>query len=282
MGGVKDITGLKFGRLTVIKRYGSNKYGRALWLCKCECGNEVVVRGHSLRRGDTTSCGCYQKDKTKERWEDEEFKQKQKNGTKAKWKDEEYRQMQSNKMKEKWNDKDFRQMQSEQRRRMNEEQWQDEEFRQMKSKQMKEIWKDEDMKWKMNYKGGISPISTYLRSLPIVSQWIDDCKKQVNYTCELTGKVGVKLHTHHLKAFNTIVLEAHELYDIEIKKQVKDYNEEELHKLEEYVASWHKDTSNAVVLCEEVHTLFHSLYGKGNNTKEQYIEFKERKQRGDI
>ena len=85
-----------------------------------------------------------------------------------------------------------------------------------------------------------------------------------------------------MKAFNTIVLEAHELYDIEIKKQVKDYNEEELHKLEEYVASWHKDTSNAVVLCEEVHTLFHSLYGKGNNTKEQYIEFKERKQRGDI
>lgn len=282
MGGVKDITGLKFGRLTVIKRCGSNKYGRALWLCKCECGNEVIVRGHSLRRGDTTSCGCYQKDKTKERWEDEEFKQKQKNGTKAKWKDEEYRQMQSDKMKEKWNDKDFRQMQSEQRRRMNEEQWQDEEFRQMKSNKTREQWKDEDMKWKMNYKGGISPISTYLRSLPIVSQWIDDCKKQVNYTCELTGKVGVKLHTHHLKAFNTIVLEAHELHDIEIKKQVKDYNEEELHKLEEYVASWHKDTSNAVVLCEEVHKLFHSLYGKGNNTKEQYIEFKERKQRGDI
>lgn len=54
----KDITGEKFGRLTAIERVGKNKYNYALWKCKCDCGNEVVVSGRSLRSGNTKSCGC--------------------------------------------------------------------------------------------------------------------------------------------------------------------------------------------------------------------------------
>ena len=52
----KDLTGKKFGKLTVIKFHHTNhnKY----WLCKCECGNETIVRGSSLTNGGTTSCGC--------------------------------------------------------------------------------------------------------------------------------------------------------------------------------------------------------------------------------
>ena len=69
---------------------------------------------------------------------------------------------------------------------------------------------------------------------------------------------------------------------IQIKPRVKDYTEEELHKLEEYVASWHKDTSNAVLLSEKVHVLFHSLYGYGNNTPEQFEEFKQRYMAGEF
>jgi hypothetical protein len=33
-----------------------------MWLCQCECGNTVVVNGNALRRGNTRSCGCLQKD----------------------------------------------------------------------------------------------------------------------------------------------------------------------------------------------------------------------------
>lgn len=57
-----DLTGQKFGRLTVIKRADNDKHGNAQWLCKCECGNETIVRGFLLKRGTTKSCGCLQKE----------------------------------------------------------------------------------------------------------------------------------------------------------------------------------------------------------------------------
>lgn len=52
-----DITGQKFGRLTVIERYDvSNRSVR--WLCVCECGNKTKVTGYALRSGHSNSCGC--------------------------------------------------------------------------------------------------------------------------------------------------------------------------------------------------------------------------------
>lgn len=54
---MKDILGQHFGRLTVIAKAPSRN-GRSYWLCRCECGNEVIVRGTSLTSGNTKSCGC--------------------------------------------------------------------------------------------------------------------------------------------------------------------------------------------------------------------------------
>lgn len=53
-----DLIGQKFGKLTVIKREGSDKFYSALWLCQCECGNTKIISGYSLRRGASNSCGC--------------------------------------------------------------------------------------------------------------------------------------------------------------------------------------------------------------------------------
>ena len=58
MSRVKDLTGLKFGRLTVIKRAGSNKDGRATWVCTCECGEISIKTGKLLLNGHCKSCGC--------------------------------------------------------------------------------------------------------------------------------------------------------------------------------------------------------------------------------
>ncbi len=59
-----DLTGQKFGRLTVIERHERPKERRsreAFWLCKCDCGNESTLSGYELRSGNTKSCGCYHK-----------------------------------------------------------------------------------------------------------------------------------------------------------------------------------------------------------------------------
>ena len=57
-----DLTGQRFGRLTVIKQGEPHIYPsgspRRTWICKCDCGNEVTVKTNLLRNGHTTSCGC--------------------------------------------------------------------------------------------------------------------------------------------------------------------------------------------------------------------------------
>lgn len=60
---VIDMTGMKFGRLTVLRRSEARLDGnKAVWHCICECGTAREVLGTSLRSGQTTSCGCYKSD----------------------------------------------------------------------------------------------------------------------------------------------------------------------------------------------------------------------------
>ena len=58
MGQLIDIMGMHFGKLTVIDRAKNNARNRAMWLCRCDCGNERVVLGDDLRSGKVISCGC--------------------------------------------------------------------------------------------------------------------------------------------------------------------------------------------------------------------------------
>lgn len=56
-----DLTGQRFGRLLVIEQVpGYTKDTR--WVCRCDCGKIVEVRRQSLRKGNTTSCGCYHRE----------------------------------------------------------------------------------------------------------------------------------------------------------------------------------------------------------------------------
>lgn len=59
MGKLIDLTGRTFDMLSVIKRVEDNKPGRPMWMCKCECGNIVVVSSTNLlKKNGTKSCGC--------------------------------------------------------------------------------------------------------------------------------------------------------------------------------------------------------------------------------
>ena len=60
-----DLTGQKFGRLTVLEK-DNNRITKSgsYWLCKCECGKIKSIKSSSLRRGEIQSCGCLQKEQT--------------------------------------------------------------------------------------------------------------------------------------------------------------------------------------------------------------------------
>lgn len=66
MSRYKDITGKKFGKLFVIK-YQETKNNYAMWLCKCDCGNEVIALSKTLLNGTKKSCGCIHKEQLIER-----------------------------------------------------------------------------------------------------------------------------------------------------------------------------------------------------------------------
>ncbi len=58
MSKVIDRTGLRYGRLLVIDRAGSNAKQRSTWNVVCDCGNKLVVDRDSLNSGKVKSCGC--------------------------------------------------------------------------------------------------------------------------------------------------------------------------------------------------------------------------------
>lgn len=63
-----DITGQRFGRLVAIERLGLDKSRQhSVWLCRCDCGNVKAVKSKELLRGETTSCGCYAKERSRAR-----------------------------------------------------------------------------------------------------------------------------------------------------------------------------------------------------------------------
>ena len=62
IGCFQDLTGQRFGRLIVAKRAENTKSGDARWMCKCDCGNETIVKAKHLKSGGTKSCGCLQKE----------------------------------------------------------------------------------------------------------------------------------------------------------------------------------------------------------------------------
>lgn len=62
MGQFIDLTGKKFGKLTVIERAEDHiqkgGFPKAMWRCVCECGKEKIVYGQALRSGKVIDCGC--------------------------------------------------------------------------------------------------------------------------------------------------------------------------------------------------------------------------------
>lgn len=58
--------GMKFGRLIVVREANRDQRNERQWLCRCDCGNEVVAPAYRLKSGNTNSCGCYRSQRQSE------------------------------------------------------------------------------------------------------------------------------------------------------------------------------------------------------------------------
>ncbi len=55
---IRSLMGMTFGRITVLRQDGFDRFHRAAWWCRCVCGKEKRILGYYLTTGDTKSCGC--------------------------------------------------------------------------------------------------------------------------------------------------------------------------------------------------------------------------------
>ena len=53
-----DFSGQRFGQLVVLRPAAPNSLGKSRYVCRCDCGKDVIVSGNYLQQGDTQSCGC--------------------------------------------------------------------------------------------------------------------------------------------------------------------------------------------------------------------------------
>lgn len=248
----KDLTGMKFGRLTVLRldekqSTPSGKY----WVCKCDCGNIKTVSGDSLKKpegakGSCKSCGCLKRELIKERHTKDLTGQR-------------FGRLVV-----------IKQVEKPEGRKQKGVYWLCQcdcgntcivKGRQLISgntrscgclgyENMLEQGKKLG-KWNIEHKGELHP--TYNPNLTDEqrkeneTRHMDACRKRTrrrdNYTCQCCGHYSKKgLICHHKNSWDKFPEQRH-------------------------------DDDNLVTLCDKCHKEFHGIYGYGNNTEEQYNEF---------
>lgn len=130
------------------------------------------------------------------------------------------------------------------------------------------------------WKGGISPLHNYLRDK--IGQWKRDSLKEYDFKCAITNINDSKLVVHHLYGFNQILSEVMIELNLPIHNSVSGYSQEELDKIQNLLLVKHYEYGMGLPLLPNIHDLFHKSYGKGNNTPEQFYEFKERYYNGEF
>lgn len=114
---------------------------------------------------------------------------------------------------------------------------------------------------------------TYLRGNNIT--WKQNSMKQCDYKCVLTGERFDVIH--HIYSFNLIFDELIKTYNIPIYENISLYSTDELNFILSHFLEIQSKYPLGVCLTKELHNEFHNKYGYGNNSIEQWEEFKNTK-----
>ena len=116
---------------------------------------------------------------------------------------------------------------------------------------------------------GFAPLRNYLRTQ--LEDWKQRSMKEHGYKCFVTGKPFDEIH--HAYGFNEIILETMEHTGLPIYETVEEYSPEELEFIRSTFLKLHDFYGLGFPLSIEIHDEFHSMYGYGKNTNDQFIEF---------
>lgn len=122
------------------------------------------------------------------------------------------------------------------------------------------------------WKGGISSLNNYMRDR--LRNWITESMAKFDYKCALTS-TSRNIEVHHFYNFSNILEES--LTNLKLINSktgiIGDYSENELKLINDECIKLHYQYGFGIPVNKKIHKLFHELYGRKNNTKEQFIEF---------
>lgn len=122
-------------------------------------------------------------------------------------------------------------------------------------------------------KDGYKRLNEFVRAR--LYNWKNEVRKLNNYKCCVTGK-NSNLIIHHCRSFNILIQETIEVLNFNIKDNFSDYNDDELLEFLETFLNLQEYYGEYVCITESIHRLFHSIYGYGDNTIEQWNDFIEK------
>lgn len=124
--------------------------------------------------------------------------------------------------------------------------------------------------YRPNDRKGYNDLAEYIRGRLI--PWIKQVKYRNDFRCALTSKRS-NIIIHHIRGFNLILNEAIDKIKFPIYDNVSDYNDEQLNQIFNTFYNLQETYKKYICITESVHKQFHSIYGYGNNTEEQWNEF---------
>lgn len=126
-----------------------------------------------------------------------------------------------------------------------------------------------------NYKGGITPLTNKIRDSIMKSRWKYESSHKYNDKCVLSG-LSFNLNIHHRnKNFSEILLEALNILNIQISKEIESYTDKEISDIKEKVLELHYNYGYGVPINKKLHNIYHKYYSKENNNAEEFEEFKQ-------
>lgn len=131
-----------------------------------------------------------------------------------------------------------------------------------------------------NWQGGKSSLTSFLKKQ--IKRWKKDSIKNCNYNCVLCGEGHRFNDVHHLYNFYNIVTDSLSELNLERKNNVFEYSNEELLSIVNKVLEIHYKYPLGICLCRKHHKFFHHEYGLSNNTPQQFEEFKQRIESGEL